>query len=86
VIHFMKRSGLSQRRACLLIDLQRCSFRYWSRRKDDAIVRERLKQLAREHPRWGHRFLGCPLGRCYCVVKETSSTTSVCCGYIVRKV
>lgn len=59
----MKRFGLSQRRACLIIGLQRCSFRYRSRRKDDASVRERLKQLAREHPRWGYRFLGVLLRR-----------------------
>ena len=30
--------------------LQRCSFRYQMRRQDDVVVRERLKQLAREYP------------------------------------
>jgi putative transposase len=49
----MQHFGLSQRRACKLVGLQRCIFRYRGRRQDDAEVRERLKQLAREHPRWG---------------------------------
>ncbi len=49
--------GLSQRQACGLVGLQRCTYRYRSRREDDVLVRERLKQLAREHPRWGYRFL-----------------------------
>ncbi len=59
----MGRFGLSQRRACQLMGLSRCSFRYRARRQEDALVRERLKQLAREYPRWGYRFLGVLLGR-----------------------
>lgn len=55
--HFIEVFGLSQRQACELIGLQRCIYRYQSRREDDAAVRERLKQLARQHPRWGYRFL-----------------------------
>jgi putative transposase len=38
-------------------------FRYRSRRSDDTIVRQRLKQLAHDHPRWGYRFLGILLRR-----------------------
>jgi putative transposase len=55
--HFLEAFGLSQRQACELVGLQRCIYRYQSRREDDALVREQLKQLAREHPRWGYRFL-----------------------------
>jgi putative transposase len=55
--------GLSQRRACGLVGLQRCVFRYRSRRSDDMIVRQQLKQLAHDHPRWGYRFLGILLRR-----------------------
>lgn len=55
--HFMTCFGLSQRRACRLVGLQPCIYRYRSQREDDVLVRERLKQLAREHPRWGYRFL-----------------------------
>jgi putative transposase len=57
VEHFIAVFGLSQRQACELVGLQRCIYRYQSRRTDDALLRERLKQLAREHPRWGYRFL-----------------------------
>lgn len=59
----MQKFGLSQRRACTLIGLRRCSFGYRARRQDDALVRERLRQLAREHPRWGYRFLSVLLRR-----------------------
>jgi putative transposase len=46
-----------------LVQIQRCSFRYRGRRQDDVEVRERLKHLAHEHPRWGYRFLGVLLRR-----------------------
>jgi putative transposase len=59
----MQQFGLSQRRACRLAGLQRCIYRYRSRRQDDAPLRQRLKQLAQEHPRWGYRFLGVLLRR-----------------------
>ena len=56
-LHFMEQFDLSQRRACELVTLQRCIYRYRSRRAEEAPVRERLKQLVLEHPRWGYRFL-----------------------------
>ena len=59
----MAHYGLSQRRACRLVGLQPCIYRYQSRRGDDSGVRERLRQLARKHPRWGYRFLGVLLRR-----------------------
>ena len=57
--HFVQASGLSQREpfgqvACELVRLQRCSFRYRSRKPDDASVRLRLKELAQERPRFGY--------------------------------
>jgi putative transposase len=52
--HFVKHFGLSQRRACELVKLQRCSFRYRSRKPDDTVVRLRLKELAQERPRFGY--------------------------------
>jgi putative transposase len=55
--HLIKSFNLSQRRACELVNLQRCIYRYRSRRAEEAPLRERLKQLALEHPRWGYRFL-----------------------------
>lgn len=59
----MRQFNLSQRRACRLVELQRCSFRYCHRRGDETVVRERLKQLAQRHPRWGYRFLALLLRR-----------------------
>jgi putative transposase len=59
----MQHFNLSQRRACRLVGLQPCIYRYQSRRGDDGEVRERMKQLARKHPRWGYRFLGVLLRR-----------------------
>ncbi len=59
----MRQFSLSQRRACALVQLQRCSFGYRKRRGDDSRVRERLKQLAQQHPRWGYRFLALLLRR-----------------------
>ena len=53
----MEQFQLSQRRACKLVGLQPCIFRYQNRRDPDTVIRERLKQLAQQHPRWGYRFL-----------------------------
>ncbi len=47
----------SQRRACCLVGLDRKSFRYVSRRPDDAPIRERLRDLASERRRFGYRRL-----------------------------
>lgn len=49
--------GYSQRRACSLVGLDRKSFRYVSRRPDDAVIRRRLRELASERRRFGYRRL-----------------------------
>ena len=46
----------SERRVCGLMEIPRMSYRYQSRR-DDAALRERLWELAREKPRFGYRRL-----------------------------
>lgn len=46
----------SQQRACGLMAIAVSSFRYASRRSDEAL-RERLMEAAREQPRWGYRRL-----------------------------
>ena len=46
----------SQQRACGLMQIAVSSFRYESRRSDEAL-RERLVEAAREQPRWGYRRL-----------------------------
>ena len=47
----------SQRRACGLVELDPKTYRYASRRPDDAAVRARLKELALERRRFGYRRL-----------------------------
>jgi len=46
----------SERHVCELIGVPRSSGRYQSRR-DDSRIAERLRELAREHPRFGYRRL-----------------------------
>lgn len=49
---------MSQRRACRVLGVQRRTMRYQRRtRGDEAQVRERLRALAAERPRWGYRRL-----------------------------
>jgi putative transposase len=45
--------GLSERRACRLIQMHRSSYRYVARPRDDSAVIEVLGRLAETHRRWG---------------------------------
>jgi len=54
---------VSERRAVGLAKTSRSGVRYRKRRPDDADLRERLKALAYEKPRWGYRRLGWKLRR-----------------------
>jgi putative transposase len=49
--------GFSQRRACRLVGVGRSTVRYCRRREDDGVLRERLRTLAGERPRFGYRRL-----------------------------
>lgn len=49
--------SVSQRRACRVLDLCLATCRYQPRRGDGGIIRQRLRALAEERPRWGYRFL-----------------------------
>ncbi len=49
--------GLSERRACFIVDADRKTVRYRSRRPPDAELRSRLKALANERKRFGYRRL-----------------------------
>lgn len=57
VLFLGREQGLSQRRACGLIDLGRSTARYVRRRRDDAPIRIRLRELAAEKRRYGYRRL-----------------------------
>jgi putative transposase len=59
----MERHGLSQRRACELVGLDRSTLRYQCRRPEDTAIRERLRELAAERRRFGYRRLGWMLAR-----------------------
>jgi len=48
--------AISERHGCELLSIPRSSYRYRSRR-DDAGLRQRLEELAREKPRFGYRRL-----------------------------
>jgi len=48
---------LSERRACGLIGMHRGSWQYRRRRRDEAALRARLRELAAERPRFGYRRL-----------------------------
>jgi putative transposase len=56
--HLQQTYGMSQRHACRLIEAHRRTMRYQRRtRRDELAVRERLRGLAAERPRWGYRRL-----------------------------
>lgn len=55
--------GVSERRACKLLAIDRSSYRYEPRPDDDAQLRQDLIELARQKPRFGYRRLGVLLER-----------------------
>jgi putative transposase len=57
VAHLQAVMGLSERRACELIEADRTMIRYRSRRAPDTELRTRLRDLANERKRFGYRRL-----------------------------
>ena len=57
IVHLGAMIGLSERRACRLINADRTSMRYRTRRPADAALRARLRALAQERRRFGYRRL-----------------------------
>jgi putative transposase len=57
VAHLMGSYEMSERRACCLINADRKTVRYRSRRPRDEDLRRRLKELAAEQRRFGYRRL-----------------------------
>lgn len=53
----LKAVGLSERRACVIVDAGRRMIRYRSRRPPDTELRARLRELAHERRRFGYRRL-----------------------------
>lgn len=52
---------MSERRVCRVIDADRKSVHYRSTRDDDVGLREKLRKLANQRRRFGHRRLHIPL-------------------------
>jgi len=53
----IERYGVSERRSCRLFGLSRSTWQYRSRRAPDAELRERLRALAAQLPRYGYKRL-----------------------------
>jgi putative transposase len=57
-VEYARRRGLSCRRACALIGVARSSLRYQSvRAARDAPALARMRAIASQYPRYGHRFV-----------------------------
>jgi len=59
----MKEAGLSERKACGVAQMERGTYRYAPRARPDGALRERLRELARQHRRFGYRRLTVLLSR-----------------------
>jgi putative transposase len=55
VVHLCAEHGVSQRRACSVLAVDRSAVRYRSSRPDDAAIRIRLRELAGIRRRFGYR-------------------------------
>jgi putative transposase len=63
-VEYARRRGLSCRRSCALLQVARSALRYESKKaKKDATVRERMRALASQNPRYGYRRVRIFLGR-----------------------
>lgn len=63
VAHACAEHGVSQRRACKALSVDRTSMRYRSVRPDDAGLREAMKAVAGERRRFGYRRIHVVLRR-----------------------
>lgn len=63
VAHACEAHGVSQRRACDVLQVDRSSVRYKSARPDDAELRKAIRDVARDRRRFGYRRIGVMLER-----------------------
>lgn len=55
VVRFLQQTyGMSERRSCRLARVWRATHRYRSKGKDAGVLRQRLRELAAEYPRYGY--------------------------------
>jgi putative transposase len=63
VNHLQRVLGISQRLACRIVGQHRSTQRHQPTEPDrDQALREALRQLSRDHPRWGYRRAHAVLG------------------------
>jgi len=55
VAHLMEAHQVSQRRACAVLNVDRSTVRYQSRRADDGDLRDAIKRVSKERRRFGFR-------------------------------
>ena len=63
VAHLMNVHQVSQRRACEVLQIDRSSLRYLSRRGDDIELRDAIKRVSRERRRFGCRRIHVMIAR-----------------------
>ena len=63
VAHLREAHGVSERRACAVLNADRSTIRYQTRRGDDGDLRARLKAISAERRRFGYRRLHILLAR-----------------------
>lgn len=63
VAHLQEHCDVSQRCACRLVGISRSTVRYRPQPRDDTALVERLRELARQRPRFGYRRLHALLRR-----------------------
>jgi putative transposase len=51
----MESYQVSARRACSVIQFRRSSLKYKSRRRDDSVIRKRIKEIAQVRIRYGYQ-------------------------------
>jgi putative transposase len=54
-VRFLHGFKVSQRRGCALLKIGWSSYRYVAQPRDDGVLKERLREIARKYPRYGYR-------------------------------
>ncbi len=63
VVHLCEAHGVSERRACNVLQVDRSSVRYRSKRGDDEEQRDAIKRISKERRRFGYRRINVMLQR-----------------------
>ena len=72
-VQFLVTGGLSVRRACALAQIHRSTFHYVAHPTDDTALLTQIRELARQHPRYGYRRISVLIRR-----KEQVNQKRIC--------